>query len=833
MPGIRPLGLCLSLMLMLASPGLAGQPLEELDRQATPPHRGFSTGFLKGGGDGADLEAFLNGNNVIPGTYRVDILVNGILRGRRDVRFVAGSRSNTAQPCITTQILDDGNIDIGQLGQTEAHACLALEQLVAQSTVEYLPHRLQLRLGIPQASLKRGLRDDIAPQLWDAGTSAGFVNYHLNLRRHGSPNQTDNTAYLSLKTGVNHGPWRLRNDSSLNRQTHRRSVITSQRFYAERDVTALRSQLTVGETHDRSELSESMRLRGFSLRTDEGMLPDSERGHGPVIRGVAQTQASVEIRQHGDLLLQVNVPPGPFTLTDVRPNGSAGTLEIIVTEADGLRRATHQNFASLPSMIRQGAYRYSLAAGQYQGYSDNKRGTPLLASASASYGLSSQTTLHGAAQATHSYGAMRLGVSRNLFIGAVSLDVTQSNSTTKHTAMGSQSYRMLVAKTFSQSATSLTLSRQSHLSPHYRSLADHVRDTNTDTQRLARERERHDIAMNQGLGNHRGSLHLTAGLQRYWHHAGQNQQLQLGYANAHGPLNYNLSLSHTRSRTRRRGDHDDMRLALAFSLPLGKAAHTRITSTTTAQRNGIHSQNIGINAPMPGENNAYFNAHAGLDNLGAAGAAVAMNARTSMANYAISHSRGGDFNTSTLGFDGSLVAHRGGLNAAPPLSETFALIHVENAPNVQIDGDSNLRTSANGFAVRPTVVPYQANWISLDTRSWGADTELEHSSIQVIPRRGSVTTAQFQAQQGFRIQLEIINDDGTPMQFGALVVDKNRATLGVTDPTGRALVLVPQEHGQLSVLSSNGDCLLDYALPADQATLAYRVVTAACRPVNE
>ena len=73
------------------------------------------------------------------------------------------------------------------------------------------------------------------------------------------------------------------------------------------------------------ELFDSVRLRGASLFSDDRMLPDSQTGFAPVVRGVAETNARVSVRQRGVLLDEVSVAPGPFVLNDFSRPVTAAT----------------------------------------------------------------------------------------------------------------------------------------------------------------------------------------------------------------------------------------------------------------------------------------------------------------------------------------------------------------------------------------------------------------------------------------------------------------------------------------------------------------------------
>jgi hypothetical protein len=55
------------------------------------------------------------------------------------------------------------------------------------------------------------------------------------------------------------------------------------------------------------------------------MLPYSQRGYAPVIRGVASSNAVVSVRQNGYLIYQQNVAPERLRSTTFTPPPTAAT----------------------------------------------------------------------------------------------------------------------------------------------------------------------------------------------------------------------------------------------------------------------------------------------------------------------------------------------------------------------------------------------------------------------------------------------------------------------------------------------------------------------------
>ncbi|WP_257903299.1 fimbria/pilus outer membrane usher protein, partial [Pseudomonas sp. Colony2] len=103
---------------------------------------------------------------------------------------------------------------------------------------------------------------------------------------------------------------------------------------------------------------DSVPFRGVQLASDMGMLPDSMQGYAPVIRGIAETQAKVEVRQNGYSLYTTYVAPGAFEINDLNAASGSGDLEVIITEADGRERRFTQPYATLANMLRENTWRY-------------------------------------------------------------------------------------------------------------------------------------------------------------------------------------------------------------------------------------------------------------------------------------------------------------------------------------------------------------------------------------------------------------------------------------------------------------------------------------------
>ncbi|MGU9855636.1 fimbria/pilus outer membrane usher protein [Pseudomonas sp. LF245] len=797
----------------------------------------FNTSFLQGAASSVDLQSLLATSNVLPGNYRVDLYGNETLVGRRDIDFRRNPGNGRIEACLTLDMVQQLGVDIAKLQASgkpvgdDPNACLDLPTLIPGASVRYDVPRLRLLVSVPQSAMERGRRGYVDPALWDEGVSAAFINYQLSSNRNSTEGQNTLSNNLGLRNGINLGGWRLRNESNFNSSTDRPSTFKSNRSYVQHDVTALKGQFSAGDIFSDADLFDSVRYRGVKLGSDDGMRADSERGYAPIIRGIAQTSATVEIRQNHYILYTANVPPGPFEISDIYPSGSNGDLEITVIEADGSRRVTVQAFSSLPIMVREGQLNYSLSAGQYNSNSDGQQ-SPQFVSGTLGYGISSNLSGIVGVQASEDFQAMSVGVGRNTPIGAVSLDMTHSASRTFGQAVTGNSLRALYAKTFTGTDTSFTLAAYRYSTEGYRTLTEHVEELSSDGQRrTGNSKTRTDLTVNQSLGRNQqlGSVYVNASDQRYWSRGG-SQSLSAGYSNYWGQVSYNVGATYTKDVGNAGPSNNDTLVNLSLSFPLGSTPRApRAFVSSSTQKNNDTTQ-VGVNGYMTDDSDTYYSLQGGNSSTGGSNGSANLSTRTSVMDVSASYSQGRGYNSQSLNVAGSVVGHAGGINLGQTVGETFALAQVEGVSGVKIGSFSGAETGSNGYAVVANAQPYRVNWISLDTRDLGADIEIDNATQQVVPRRGAVVLARYVSKTGRRVQFALFDAQHKPIPFGASLEDSAGKQLAISDPNGKALALVEQDAGTLVIKWGEQQCQASYALGERNKKLNYERVDLRCAP---
>ena len=248
----------------------------------------------------ADLSRFENGQELPPGTYRVDIYLNNGYMATRDVTFNTGDSEQGIVPCLTRAQLASMGLNtasVSGMNLLADDACVPLTTMVQDATAHLDVGQQRLNLTIPQAFMSNRARGYIPPELWDPGINAGLLNYNF------SGNSVQNRiggnshyAYLNLQSGLNIGAWRLRDNTTWSYNSSDRSSGSKNKWqhintWLERDIIPLRSRLTLGDGYTQGDIFDGINFRGAQLASDDNMLPDSQRGFAPVIHGIARGTA--------------------------------------------------------------------------------------------------------------------------------------------------------------------------------------------------------------------------------------------------------------------------------------------------------------------------------------------------------------------------------------------------------------------------------------------------------------------------------------------------------------------------------------------------------------
>ncbi|WP_330114660.1 fimbria/pilus outer membrane usher protein [Pseudomonas sp. JS3066] len=799
---------------------------------STSPAVEFNPDFLQGRDAPVELKYFEQGSTVRPGSYDVDVYLNQSIFRRQSINFSANPGNADVRPVIRAGLLKELGVDVARLmrenlipADTDDSTPLDIAALVPGASVEFEVNELALLISMPHAYVQRHSRGYVDPSLWDDGITALFTNYQANFSRNSNPGQTSDYRYVGLRNGLNLLGWRLRNEASLRGGTGMRNKLRSDRNFLERDIRQLKGTLSLGELYTHGDIFDSVRMRGIQLKSDIGMLPDNEIGYAPVVHGIAETNATVEVSQNGYVVYSTSVSPGAFEITDIYPNGSNGDLQIKIIEADGRERTYSQSYSYLPVMTRKGSLRYSVAAGEYH---TEGQSSPSFTQGTAVYGATDNLTGYGGLLATQKYNAVNLGIGINSGYGGLSFDVTNSQSKPQRGGRKQgQSARFLYSKTVSATDTTFTMVGYRYSTDGYRTLSQHVEDMDyVSGERVGRQKSRFDLTINQSL-QARGSLFVSAGETNYWNRQGNTRRWQLGYSDSVRTASYSLAVS----RTQEAGSmgQSDTQFTASVSFPLGQGNSHRASSNAVSSRHGDSSLQSGVSGFLDDKNTVNYSAQAGYskDNKGSGSFGLGWDtARASLsANYSLTR----DSKHTDLGASGSVVLHSGGVTFGQSVGETFALVEVPDTSGIGLDSHGAIRTDSRGYAVVPYVQPYRYNWLNLDTTTLDTSTDITENAQRVVPTRGAVVKGRFAAVTGRRLQFELSLDTGKKVPFGAQAFDEEGKSLGIVDHRSRLLVFGSQDKGRLDVRWEGNSCSVNYDLPPVNKALTYERFATLCQ----
>lgn len=798
-----------------ASGAAAGAPSADTPRVVAASQ--FDPALLAGRARDIDLSIFERGNPVLAGEYRADVYLNGAWQGRHDLDFRRDA-DGVVRACLPLATIEAFGIDTGAApAEADPSGCRAIHDWVPGASERFEVSTLRYDLSIPQVGLRRLPRGYVSPSLWDQGIDAGFLSYRisaLDTSYKGLSRASQRSGYLGLGAGLNLHGWQLRHDSNLQWRRgdgrHWESIAT----YVQRGIAPVRGLLTLGDAHTSGEMFDSIGYRGVSLVTDDRMLPDSLRGYAPVVRGIAETNAQVEIRQNGQLIHSVSVAPGDFLIDDLYPTGYGGDLEVAVLEADGRRREFSVPYGAVPQLLRQGISRYAFTLGEVR--DQRLIDAPWLLQATYQRGVRSGVTLYGGSTLSDGYASLLYGLGLSSRIGALALDVTHARTRIgRDEDERGAAVRMSYSHLLGPSRTHLALAAYRYSTVGFFDLRDALvaRDDarrGLDPASRFRQRSQVQATLNQPLGPRGGALYLTGSVRDFYDSDTTSRQYQFGYNNAWRSLNYGVSVLRTEDDDRRA----DTQYLLSLSMPLGRS-HPLSVHGDISRRDGDYAKRIGLTGSL-GIDNA-FTYGATLSDSPQGGTAASVNAeyRASVATLSASYGEADDYRQATVGAAGSVFVHSGGLTLAPRAGETMILVEAPAARGARLTNAPGLRVDRRGYAVVPYATPYRMNKVTLDPTGMSRDVELDSSTRTVAPYAGAIAHVRFETRSGRALLIDTATRAGSAPPFGAQVEDAHGQPVGMVGQGGRLYVRSPGDRGTLTVRwgpLEHQQCRIDYAV---------------------
>lgn len=828
----------------------------------------YNASFIRGD-DAAELVNMLAaGDDILPGTYLFDIYLNGQHIDQRDLTFERRLKDSVVAPCLTMNDYREYGVQL--LAVPEVAGCYDLLAVLGDVKLGIDAGIHRLDLDVPQIHLVPRPQGSISTKLYDQGITAGYLNYSLNGSQSSYNSKSAHSEadyyFASVNSGLNLGAWRLRNDSTADRQNETGTQWRNIATWVETDIVSWRSRLLIGQGSTGNSIFDSVSFSGVQLSSSSEMLPESLRGYAPVIRGVASSNARVEIRQNGYTVYTTQVPAGPFALSDVYPGTLSGDLQVSVIEADGSKTQFTVPFSAVPNMLRDGITDYQLTAGRYRDGRSHYQ--PNFMQAGLSRGLAQDITPYGGVLVAENYRAGVFGLGKNLgTLGALSLDLSLSDTdlATGDNKRG-QSVRFLYSKSLNTVGTEFRLAGYRYSTSGYYDFSDAVAERDrwesglyrhdylddsedyqgvpewTEARRRSyysgtfnNKRQRLDLSVNQRLGAV-SSLYLNVSNQSYWGTTGRDRTLQVGFNSAYKDISYGIFAQDTRSNM----GYGDRSLNVTVSVPLGAGSrYLNSTSSVSHSRRAGSTYSTGVNGTLLDDSRLNYGVQASQSEQAGAGSSVNLGYQGSKGNIDFNHTYSNQYRQTSLGVAGGLVVHEGGVTLTQPLNNTLVLVEAKDARGVRLDNQAGAAIDDAGFAVMTSAMPYRQNRVALRTEDIGSGLEIPMPARDVVPTQGAIVRVKFETHRGRNLLVLSQRPDGSVPPIGANVFGRDGRANGVVGTQGEIFVAGVADGDRLLVKwgsEARDSCALlvpVYEGNPAQPTQGYETVSLICDRVPE
>ncbi|NDJ57536.1 fimbria/pilus outer membrane usher protein [Enterobacteriaceae bacterium 4M9] len=794
----------------------------------------------------ADLAGFQKGNTLTPGTYKVDVLLNNHYAGSYDIAFFEGNSG--LEPCLTPEIISKIGVETSRYDNSVK--CILLTQTIPGASMSFTQEKLQLLLSVPQIAIRNAAQGYIAPEFWDDGITAGLLNYNYSGASGRARGKTTENHFLGLSSGINVGPWRLRNQSTWNYSQSgesRHQDWLNINTFLQRPLANLRSTLTLGESSTPNGIYDTLNFTGVQLTSEDAMLPDSLRGFAPVVRGIARTNARVTVKQNSFTVYEAYVPPGPFALNDLYAVGNSGDLLVTITENDGQVISYSLPYSSLPVLQREGQFNYAVTAGHYRGQTGQD--SPSFMQATLVAGIPAGISLYGGSQLSNAYQAVTLGIGADMgVIGALSVDATNAKSTLADDSVHhGYAWKLQYAKSLNATGTTFQALGYRYTTDDFYTFSD------TTWQRMSGYDQNDDgsvnldqsynlnyarkgnvqVSVSQTLGGF-GSAYLTGVQQSYWQVDDKTTTVQAGLSATLHDITSTLAVSYNRNPWQ---NEPDKRVSLMFSVPLTKGyrAHGHnqawATSGVSYDSKGNTTYSAGVNGNALSDNALSYSVQQSYANNDRAyGGNASVNNKGAYNTLNSAYSYGKDYRQLSAGASGGVIIHADGITFGQPLGDTNVLVDAAGAPGLPVDNRIGVKTDWRGYTYAPYATAYRNNRVALNQTDLPPGITLNDPVVNVVPTKGAIAKASFNAKRGLQV-LFTLTQKGKALPLGTVVTLVDADTSSIVGDEGGVFLSGVPEKGTLEAQWGNRlnqKCRVSFDLSNNQTQAFIQKKTLRC-----
>ena len=698
-------------------------------------------------GDSVDLSRFEKPNAVLPGQYRVDVLVNGNWRGASFVEFRDVGQDGAA-PCYTAELLRSSGFDMEKLERQAVEQgrpvlgtrpIAAIWRAMPGAQVRFDAAEQQLLLTVPTIYLgTRRASIYVDPALSDSGITAarlGYTgNYYSQYVRGG---RSDDRGYL----GERRAERRL-----LARAARwlgglgiaRRLALSTGRLYAVTGIPSWKSELLLGETSSDGRYFDRFRFAACAWPATNACCPTNDattcRPYAAPPRPMPRS-ASISV---------VSWSMKPRSRRD-RSSSRICRRPAMAATLSARRRGQwrnapfHRAFATTVELLKSGETRYSMSLGQAMA-SGYRSGGPAVFEGLVRRGLSNLVTAYGGWRSAATI--VRCCWARCSIPNGARWPVTSRRRPPSWPMKTSgSSYRLSYSKNLPETGTNFSVLAYRYSTSGFVGFNEAVAQRNIPKSDRyydagGRLRNRIDVNINQSLGDRLG-FYLNGSAIQYWKRAGRNINFGGGYYNNWGRVSYalNVQRSTVNGGLYSLGRERETTVTLNLNIPLGKTYDAPLLNSYTSH-SGAGGTNSGLSVGGSAGEDSLFNYSLGTSYNSRSGISSAngnLDYLGSLAQVGASISQGRDYRQTSLRASGNVLAHAGGSRWRRSWAIPSACC-MHRTPGRADHPRPQQPHRWAGYGLVPYLMPYRSNSVELDSADMADDVELLSNMRTVAPR---------------------------------------------------------------------------------------------------
>lgn len=765
-----------------------------------------------------DIDRFSHVGYVQPGNYNLAWRVNGQSLPESPFLIKEGNGSSSfsvvcLQPEHINKVLFTEKAK-KQIKWNDNPECLDWDSLPG-TTYQIDINNQIIDITMPKEYLEYSEDNWDPPALWDEGISGALLDYNLNARSNQQNHGGNSYAIDSTGVaGLNFGPWRLRGDwqGSVRHDAYSEESFDKNfqwnQVYLYRAVKELSASLSLGETYFDSDIFDSFRFTGASLRTDTDMLPPNLRDYAPEITGVARTNAQVEVSQNGRVLYQTQVPAGPFTINSL-PSYISGIVDVTILEQDGSEQRYQVNANSVPFLTRPGSVRYKMALGKPSRDTHKVENNPFV-SGETSWGVSNNWSLYSGLIGSNDYKSLSVGIGRDLFyLGAISFDITHAVTDVEYdNQKKGKAYRMNYNKQLSDMNAQIQLSAVKY-DDDFMSMPDFIYYSATNKYNSLKGL--YSVSVNKRFNEQRLSTSLSY-TKRTYQYKEDDHRYDFTLSQYFDVLNYkNIAVSlsgyeSTNNYTKDRGAF--------FNISIPWGTYSSVNYNATKDNNRIN-HTVGIFNRVD-ENTSY------RLNVGRSDSRLTGNAFFNHDASDVKLSGSSSFSEGRyigFGFNAqggiTVTPHGGAVHRIGIPGNTRVLVDTDDTSGIPVKGYGRSSYSNYfGKAIVPEVRNYYRNKIIVDMNELPDDADVIDTVDTATFTEGAIGYRKFQVNTGLKMMVFIRLDNSGIPPFGAEVFNSKGQNNGIIGESG-ATYLSGIKPNEIMTIGKGSNRLCEMQIPSD------------------